>query len=110
VEGLQSSLTLLLFVGAAGPVNCPRFDRTAGIALMPIAKFFIYSAIGTVIWTMALAMARYLLGQATDTVSAYVRPVSDGILVLILGYYIYRVVTCDPSHGEEKAKSKGKAR
>jgi membrane protein DedA with SNARE-associated domain len=81
----------------------------AGIAKMPIGKFLIYSAIGTVLWTTALAMAGYLLGQAYHTVSTYVGPVSNGILVLIVAYYIYRVVTFDPSDGEGARKSEDKA-
>jgi membrane protein DedA with SNARE-associated domain len=68
----------------------------AGIARMPLATFLIFSAVGTVIWTTALAMAGFLLGQAYGVVADYVDPVSTGVLVLIVGFYIYRVVTFRP--------------
>lgn len=39
---------------------------------MPLAQFLVYSTIGTLLWTTALAMAGFLLGQAYDVVADYV--------------------------------------
>lgn len=65
----------------------------AGIAKMSLLIFLSLSAIGSAIWTGFLAGAGYLLGRNYDAVSAYVGPVSNTILVLIVMLYIYRVVT-----------------
>ena len=96
---------LAVLFGRLVPTVRTLISVPAGIAQMPFAKFLIYSAIGSGIWTTALAMAGYLLGQAYQTVSTYVGPVSNGIFFLIVAYYIYRVVTFDPSHGEEKVEA-----
>ncbi|WGF90828.1 DedA family protein [Marinivivus vitaminiproducens] len=100
---------LAVLFGRLVPTVRTLISVPAGIAQMPILKFLIYSAIGTVIWTTALAMAGYLLGQAYDTVSAFVGPISNGIFVLLVVYYIYRVLTFTSSRGEGKAQLGGKA-
>ncbi|WP_313606156.1 DedA family protein [Rhizobium sp.] len=65
----------------------------AGVANMPLGQFLLVSSIGTLLWTAALALAGYLLGQAYSTIQDYVDPVSTAVLIILIGYYIYRVVT-----------------
>ena len=65
----------------------------AGVANMPLGRFLLFSSIGTLLWTAALALAGYLLGQAYSTIQDYVDPVSTTVLIILVGYYIYRVVT-----------------
>ena len=65
----------------------------AGVANMPLGQFLVFSSVGTLLWTAALAMAGYLLGQAYSTIQDYVDPVSTTVLIILVGYYIYRVVT-----------------
>lgn len=65
----------------------------AGVANMPMGEFLLFSAIGTFVWTTALAMAGYLLGQAYEVVADYVDPVSTTVLVGLISLYVYRVVT-----------------
>lgn len=65
----------------------------AGVANMPLGQFLLFSSIGTLLWTAALALAGYLLGQAYSTIQDYVDPVSTAVLIILIGYYIYRVVT-----------------
>jgi membrane protein DedA with SNARE-associated domain len=65
----------------------------AGVANMPMGQFLAFSAIGTFVWTAALAMAGYLLGQAYETVADYVDPVSTAVLVGLVAVYVYRVAT-----------------
>ncbi|MBB4351206.1 DedA family protein [Aliirhizobium cellulosilyticum] len=65
----------------------------AGVANMPLGRFLLFSSIGTLLWTAALALAGYLLGQAYSTIQDYVDPVSTMVLIILVGYYIYRVVT-----------------
>jgi len=65
----------------------------AGVANMPLGRFLLFSSIGTLLWTAALALAGFLLGQAYSTIQDYVDPVSTTVLIILIGYYIYRVVT-----------------
>lgn len=99
---------LAVLFGRLVPTMRTLISIPAGIAHMPLAKFLIYSAIGTVIWTTALAMTGYLLGEIYQTVSTYVELLSNGVFFLIMAYYIYRVVTFDPSHEAGEAATQFK--
>jgi membrane protein DedA with SNARE-associated domain len=68
----------------------------AGIFEMGIRRFLIFSTVGTLIWSAALAGAGYALGSEYETVSRYLGPVSTGVVVLIAAVYLYRVVTFKP--------------
>lgn len=82
-----------VLVGRLIPTVRTLISVPAGVAGMPLGRFLLFSAIGTVIWTSGLALAGYLLGQAYSGVADYVDPVSTAVLALIVAAYIYRVVT-----------------
>jgi membrane protein DedA with SNARE-associated domain len=65
----------------------------AGLSEMPWVRFLIYSAIGTTVWTTALALLGYWLGNRYEDVSAWIDPVSYAVLAVIVAIYLYRVVT-----------------
>ena len=65
----------------------------ASIASMPLPTFLIYTTIGSAIWNTALVFLGYFLGNQHELVSSYLGPVSDAVIVLIVGIYLYRVVT-----------------
>jgi membrane protein DedA with SNARE-associated domain len=69
----------------------------AGLSDMPLGRFLLYSAIGTVIWTSLLALAGFWLGQGYARIAIFVDPVSTGVVVLIVAIYVYRVVTFRPT-------------
>lgn len=56
----------------------------AGLSVMPIVPFLIYSTIGTTLWVIFLTGAGYLLGNNYQVVEEYLAPVSKGVLVVIL--------------------------
>ena len=68
----------------------------AGLAAMPVWKFLIVSAIGTVVWTAILTAAGYLLHEQYDVVEGWVDPVSTAVVVLAVVIYIWRFVTWKP--------------
>ena len=68
----------------------------AGLAAMPMVPFLIYSTIGTLLWTTLLALAGYWLQDRYEQVSAYLDPVSKGIVGLIVVSYFYRLITWRP--------------
>lgn len=65
----------------------------AGIAGMAMAGFLAFSAVGTAIWSAALAVAGYLLEGRSEAVSAWLDPISTAIVVGLVGVYVYRVAT-----------------
>ncbi|UEM05683.1 DedA family protein [Skermanella rosea] len=65
----------------------------AGISGMPMIPFLLYSTIGTVAWTGALAACGYILRGQWQAVEAYISPISTAViagLVLLFAYRFYR--------------------
>lgn len=52
----------------------------AGLSHMPLLPYLTFSALGTVVWTGALAIAGYLLGEQFDRVSQIIAPISKWVL------------------------------
>lgn len=82
-----------VLVGRLIPTVRTLISVPAGVSRMPLGTFLIFSTIGTLAWTSALALAGYLLGQAYSVVSDYVDPISTAVLVILVVAYIYRVWT-----------------
>ncbi len=82
-----------VLIGRLIPTVRTLISVPAGIARMPFWQFLAYSAVGSVIWTSALALAGFGLGQAYETVKDYVNPVATAVLVLMILAYGYRVAT-----------------
>lgn len=82
-----------VFFGRLAPIVRTLISVPAGLSRMPLSLFLFYSALGTLVWTTALVSAGYLLESQYDRVANYLNPVTDLILVLIIGTYLYRVVT-----------------
>ena len=65
----------------------------AGVAGMPLTPFLAYSALGTVVWTGLLTGAGYGLGENYRLVGRFVEPIGNGVLILAVLLYLYRVAT-----------------
>ena len=65
----------------------------AGLQGMPLAPFLLYSAAGTTLWTALLTWAGFLLGDNYQAVEKYLGPVSTGLIVLFLAWWLYRLIT-----------------
>ncbi len=64
----------------------------AGLFEMPLRTFLLASTIGTLGWTAMLALLGQKLGENYEAIGAYMGPFSTGILFLMFGYYIFRVI------------------
>jgi membrane protein DedA with SNARE-associated domain len=71
----------------------------AGLSKMPVVKLLLWSAIGTVLWSGALAGVGYLLEDRWESISRWVDRFSTGVLVLLAGGYGWRVVRFKPEKG-----------
>ncbi|MCQ4319479.1 DedA family protein [Stutzerimonas stutzeri] len=81
-----------VFFGRLIPTVRTLISVPAGIAGMSMTKFLIYSTLGSLIWTALLALAGYLLESQYQRVSEYLNPVSTAIVVLMVLYYLYRLI------------------
>jgi membrane protein DedA with SNARE-associated domain len=86
-----------VFFGRLIPTVRTLISVPAGIAGMPLPRFLAWSVLGTSLWTALLAGAGYLLQSQYNRVADYLNPVSTVIVVLIIGWYLYRVVTFRPA-------------
>lgn len=68
----------------------------AGLFGMKPLPFLLWSTLGTAGWTGALATAGYVLGQQWRDVDKYLGPLSIGVLVVLLAWYLFRVATWKP--------------
>jgi len=69
----------------------------AGLFGMRLAPFLIWSTIGTFGWTTLLAVAGYVLAERYTMVDEYLGPVSTGVIVAMLLWYLFRVATWKPT-------------
>lgn len=91
-----------VFIGRLLPGIRTFISVPAGFAAMPFVPFVFYSALGTAMWTGALALAGRWLGRGYDQVSAYLEPVSWAVLAGVLLLYVYRVIRWRRSDAPEE--------
>ena len=84
----------LVFWGRLVPGIRTLISVPAGIELMPILPFIIWTTAGSLIWTILLTTAGYLLGESYSNVEIWIEPFSKAIkillilIVLILGFVL----------------------
>lgn len=88
-----------IFFGRLIPTVRTLIAIPAGIFKMPLAKFIPLTLAGTVFWEGALAYAGYALGDQYQKIESFLNPATTAILVGLVLYYIYRVVTFDRQRG-----------
>lgn len=81
-----------VFFGRLMPAVRTLISVPAGIVGMPMTLFLLYSTLGSLIWTALLALAGFLLESQYEKVQAYLNPVSTAIVVLMVLYYLYRLI------------------
>ncbi len=65
----------------------------AGLSRLSLGRFLIYSAIGTFAWSALLILAGVWLGQQSGAVERWINPVADGVLLLAIAVYVWRLLT-----------------
>jgi membrane protein DedA with SNARE-associated domain len=74
--------------GVRGVISIP-----AGVVHMPLRRFLLLSGLGNLIWTALLMSAGYWLGADYGRVAGWLAPLSNLVVVLLVGGYLWRVVT-----------------
>lgn len=86
-----------VFVGRVVPTIRTLISVPAGVLPMRQGPFLLFTTLGTVIWTTALAMAGFLLEAHYARVADWIDPLSTVVLVLVVVGYVFRVATWRPA-------------
>lgn len=87
---------MAVFFGRMIPAIRTLISVPAGLARMPMPKFLAYTVAGSALWTTLLALAGLLLHENYARVESFINPISKLVLVVVVGLYIYRVITWKP--------------
>lgn len=68
----------------------------AGLFRMSLGRFLVFSTIGTLGWSGALAVAGYFLGSQFADVEKWLGPLSTAVIAAIVLTYLWRVATWKP--------------
>ena len=85
----------LVFWGRLIPGIRTFISVPAGIELMPLRKFLIWTTLGSLIWVVLLTYAGYLLGENYPIIETYldkIKYVVKPILILIFLYFFIRIL------------------
>jgi membrane protein DedA with SNARE-associated domain len=84
-----------VFVSRLLPVIRTYISLPAGIARMNIARFLVYTFIGSFVWSAGLAYGGYMMGEHWEKLRYAMRPFDPLFIAIILAlivFYIYRHV------------------
>jgi len=85
----------LVFWGRLVPGIRTLISVPAGIELMPLRKFLIWTTFGSLIWVVLLTYAGYLFGENYPIIETYldqIKYVVKPILILIFLYFFIRII------------------
>ena len=87
---------LVIFFGRMVPIVRSLISVPAGIAVMNMGRFTIYTAIGTALWSFVLALAGFVLGQNWPLVLEWVGRYEKVVLVVgvvgVLAFFAHRLL------------------
>ena len=86
----------LVFWGRLVPGIRTLISVPAGVELMPIKKFLIWTTLGSLIWVALLTYAGYLFGENYQIVESHIdqiKYVMKPILILIFLYFFIKLLT-----------------
>ena len=81
--------TLLVFWGRLIPGIRTLISVPAGIELMPIGTFFLWTSLGTIIWVTILTYAGYVFGENYQNISLYLDDFKVFLKPLLILFIIY---------------------
>jgi len=85
----------LVFWGRLVPGIRTLISVPAGIELMPLRKFLIWTTFGSLIWVIILTYAGYLFGENYPIIETYldqIKYVVKPILILIFSYFLIKLI------------------
>lgn len=89
-EWFQRRGRTAVFIGRLIPGIRTWISVPAGLSDMPFWPFFLYSAVGTTIWTAMLTIAGYWLGSNFQNLEKPIGLASTAVFVIIAVWYVWR--------------------
>ena len=86
----------IIFAFRFSPVMRTIISLPAGMTRMPLARFLVWTFLGSTIWNAILALAGLWLGSRFGELHRYVGPVAVATMAVIFLGYLYRVATWRP--------------
>ena len=83
---------VVLVLGRMVPAMRTLISLPAGVSRLSTPRFFLWSAVGAMLWCSALTAVGLLLAEKYERVAKVMDPVSTAILVGLLAGYAWRVV------------------
>lgn len=87
----------VVFFGRLIPGIRTYISIPAGLEVMPLSSFLLFSSLGTVLWVLLLTAIGYGLGDNYQAIAQFLRPISSLVLITLFGsiglwlvYHIYR--------------------
>ncbi|WDM02812.1 DedA family protein [Alicyclobacillus cycloheptanicus] len=76
---------ITVFIARLLPALRTFISIPAGVAKMPLGRFIVYSALGSIIWNFSLTFAGFQLGKHWEVVASAIKPLTYfGALLLVL--------------------------
>lgn len=88
---------LIVLFGRLLPIIRTLISVPAGLARMPVAKFFAFSLVGILVWNTILTGGGYLLAEHYEVIEAWLDPLTYLVLGTVVAVYLWRLVTWKPS-------------
>ena len=85
----------LVFWGRLVPGIRTLISIPAGIEIMPLRKFLIWTTLGSLIWVALLTYAGFIFGENYSIIETYlvqIKYVVKPILILIFGYFLIKLL------------------
>ncbi len=90
----------VVFVMRFSPAMRTMISLPAGLAAMSHVRFLVFTFAGAAIWNALLVWAGWHLGQHYEKVAAYTGPASLALMAVLIGAYLWRVVTWKPREAQ----------
>ncbi|WP_090847612.1 DedA family protein [Paracoccus alkenifer] len=85
-----------VFLGRMIPAVRTLISVPAGIARMSLWRFFAFTVLGSLLWTLVLTLSGLVLQANFHLVEEVIDPLSKIVVVTVVLVYIYRVATWRP--------------
>ena len=105
---LRRNGPLAVFLGRFMPGVRTAISVPAGLVEMPRGVFYLWTALGTAIWTSALALGGYLLEDQFHKVADWAEPIGFAILgaaLVAIGWHFWRARRAQQSAAAEAPRS-----
>lgn len=99
-----------VLVGRLVPAVRTLISVPAGLFGMSLRRFLVYTTLGSLAWTSALAFAGHALRDEYEAVAHWLDPVTNVVVGAIVLTYVYRVVTWRPTSEQHGADGPGDQR